>query len=316
MSLENISFSLSESESSESSKSSELPETIEKNIQKEDETIETIYETNLPDTHHSIDNDDDLLESNEDMDPEGEEDHMEIETDSCSVLEDPLDISWLKEHEVINNIDKMYCREPMKTIHAYFLYINKMNHLEKIMTESIELEEFTVQEGDRNKEEEGGDQTSDWKENVMGISKERIDYLTQSKRNAYGKYKLSNILTYCVTLEPEQLQTFALSDIESDKGLTDSGKPFSYFKEIPLFSEKIVIPSSIFIFHELNSVYFLFREAEIALKSILKNGTGNGGNGLKKYRKTNKSFFPQKSKKMTRKVVFAPILTEDFVLPS
>jgi hypothetical protein len=205
---------------------------------------------------------------------------------------DGLDISWVQEHETLNNIDKMYCREPMKSIRIHFLYINKTNSLEKILTESVELEVLSSSESG---------------EEEIGISKKTLEYFTQTKRNSHGKYKLSDMLLYCVTLEPEQLQSFAMTEIDIEEESIHGWNTgiHNFLKEIPLFSDKIIISPSIFIFHEVNSVYFIFREAEIGLKSILKNKNKN--------RKTNKSsIFMKRGARngFTRKVIFAPIETD------
>jgi len=234
--------------------------------------------------------------------------YMDEDEDEDTETVDGLDISWVQEHEILNNIDKMYCREPMKTIRAHFLYINKTNSLEKILTEPFELEVLTDAGSGSGSEGVDGDIE-------VGISKKTLEYFTQTKRNSHGKYKLSDILLYCVTLEPEQLQSFAMTDIDIESetmnltGLNTDTDIHRFLKEIPLFSDKIIIPPSIFIFHEINSVYFIFREAEIGLKSILKN------NGNKNRRTTNKSInsiFFKKGRKnnITRKVMFAPIEIE------
>ena len=313
MNLENISFDLTEPISFSGEKE---PENYTSNGFFPSEKDDSMDSGFLSDSNHGMYPSMDDWASTAEMDggkdnvDEGQgglKENQNEENDVQSEIDDhdPLDISWLNEHESINNIESMYCREPMKTIHGYFLYMNKENALEKILTEPIELEEFP--------EEEGGVSPH----RTMGLSKNTIEYLTQSKRNSHGKYKLSNLLLYCVSLEPEQLQTFAVSDIEEmhrSGGMqvvgtetvtfakTEGGEvsPFSFLREIPLFTERIVVSPSIFIFHELNSIYFLFREAEVGLKSILKTG-GKFGNGKKS--RVRKIVSP--ARRMTRKVVFA-----------
>jgi succinate dehydrogenase/fumarate reductase cytochrome b subunit len=61
-----------------------------------------------------------------------------------------------------------------------------------------------------------------------------------------------------VDLEPEHVQTYAKSDI-SDAN--------SFLVKIPIVDD-IFIQPSIFVFHGMNSVYFIFQE----IRSILRKG--------------------------------------------
>ena len=67
-------------------------------------------------------------------------------------------------------------------------------------------------------------------------------------------YKLDDILLYCVDLESENLQNYSKNDNFHDISRT-------FFKVCPIF-DPIMMPDSIFIFHSINNVYFLFKEIE------------------------------------------------------
>ena len=56
-----------------------------------------------------------------------------------------------------------------------------------------------------------------------------------------------------------------------------------FLKSVPIFNEIDCLPS-IFIFHDINSLYFIFREIEASGKSILKNGTTTNNRSTKKVR--------------------------------
>lgn len=163
---------------------------------------------------------------------------------------DDLDISWIEEQERIQNIKTNYSREPIESITTYFIYINRNQYIDKILCESQLLE---IKE----------DKTGSF------IRQDTVLKIIQSKKKmtAFSKYKLIDILLYNVDLEPEHIQAYS-NDIEINTGT---------LKHVPIFDE-IVISPSIFIFHGINSLYFIFQEVEVekvhnsrrSLKSILK----------------------------------------------
>lgn len=153
-----------------------------------------------------------------------------------------LDISWVAEHEKENNIDKNYPREPIQNIAMQFIYVDFSGKVEKTISEMFSIGE--------NKK----------------ISKEHILQITQTKRSISltKKYKIIDILLYNVTLEPENIQEYAKSDNFRE---LSSG----FFKSCSLFND-IMLDDSIFIFHKVNTLYFIFKETEsiYTIKSILK----------------------------------------------
>jgi hypothetical protein len=158
-----------------------------------------------------------------------------------------LDISWIEEHEKIQNIDKNYFREPMETIDIHIIYINANLYIESIIKERHILTK---------------------KEKITVLEKERILQIIQSKKKTtpFSKYKFMDALLYNVDLEPEQIQNYAFSQ-DNDK------TPF--LQPIKIM-EDVIIPQSIFVFHGINSLYFFFKEesrtdlSNIKSKSILK----------------------------------------------
>jgi hypothetical protein len=83
----------------------------------------------------------------------------------------------------------------------------------------------------------------------------------QNKKNLNNfKYSVDSILLYNVSVEPENIQKYVNSDIV---------EPF--LKVYPIVDEILIHPS-IFIFHEINCIFFIFKQHEIKLppKSILK----------------------------------------------
>ena len=79
------------------------------------------------------------------------------------------------------------------------------------------------------------------------------------------RYKLMDILSYNVEIEPENIQPFLNID--------SSGGQNVFLRTLPITND-ITIAPSIFIFHGINSIYFLFSldkpHHKHTLKSILK----------------------------------------------
>jgi len=149
-----------------------------------------------------------------------------------------LDTSWIDTYEKISSIQENYCREPMTKIPIFFIYMNGDDEIIKVICE----EESLV----------GGSR----------ISSERLLRIIEEKRHINNSvYKLVDLLQYVVDIEPENLQGFVGENSEG-------GFSSRWLKSIPYSSGDINIPSSIFIFHELNHLYFFFRGG---LKSILKD---------------------------------------------
>jgi hypothetical protein len=165
---------------------------------------------------------------------------------------DDLDISWIHQQERIQNIQSNYYREPMDCINTFFIYINQNQYIDKILCEKYDLEIVP----------DGGSQ----------LNKETLLRIIQTKKikTNYSKYKLIDILQYHIELEPEHIQSF-INNGEPEESSQKLLKNISVFDEIR-FSP------SIFIFHGINSLYFLFQEVETikqnlrkSVKSILKS---------------------------------------------
>jgi hypothetical protein len=175
-----------------------------------------------------------------------------------------LDTSWIEKEEKINSIQQHSVRELPDKINLYYIYIDTNNSIEKVEKESEVLVDSK-------------------------ISKERILQIIQTKRKAGGsngsasssssgntKYKLFDILSFQVHLDPEKL--FFFSKNENMDELTEYSQ--SFFRSIPLFDEITVVPS-IFIFHETNGIYFLFKACSSpSLRSILKGSCSGGSSSM------------------------------------
>ena len=163
--------------------------------------------------------------------------------------DDYLDTTWIQQEKRVQNIQNNYSREPMESISGIFIYINQNNYIDKIVREIIPLQREPA--------------------NHSTISSDSLLKIIQTKklRTPISKYKFTNLFTNIVDIEPEQIQSFSQLD---DANLTNN----SFFKETSI-TDSINIPSSIFIFHSMNTLYFFFQEIptqkhNITLKSALK----------------------------------------------
>ena len=152
------------------------------------------------------------------------------------------DFSWIDKETKMGSCDTNYIREPINRIKIFFIYINSNLEIEYV---SNDVETLT-------------NIPSNIQSNI--ISKERLLHIIQNKRHHNNKkYRLDDILSFQIHLEPENIQSFVSSTTTN-----------TFLKSVPIFDDIYCIPS-IFIFHDITSLYFLFYEIDTARKSILKN---------------------------------------------
>ena len=179
-----------------------------------------------------------------------------------SDLTDDLDMSWLVETERLSKIDQNFARENMNEIQLHSIYINKTNHIDKITSSAHAL------------------MMVDLSNRIMGLTNEYVLQLVESMKLVNGiKYKLLDILVFNVDLEPENIQAF--SQTCADTCQSRFLKTYSVIQDIK-------IPASIFIFHNLNSIYMIFQEIVLLTNpytSILKHNNVVGGTNLRKTKK-------------------------------
>lgn len=165
-----------------------------------------------------------------------------------------LDISWIEKHERLLNIHENYQREFMDSIQICYIYVDLDSAIQYVIYENENLIHS-------NK--------------YCSISKERVLQLVQNKKIFnHLKYSIDSILLYNVSVEPENIQKYVNSEMT---------EPF--LKIYPIIDEIIIHPS-IFIFHETNCIYFVFKQNPIKNipKSILKTSSDSKGKKTKRVR--------------------------------
>lgn len=162
------------------------------------------------------------------------------------------DEKWLQEQWKLLSIKNNYKREPLEYINLHFCYVDAENSIVNLKTEK-----------------------HTFSETQMISETELFAIIEEKKHDANINYVFTELSLFLVDLEPENIQTI------------EPSKP-QFFKTMPFISD-IAIPPSIFIFHPLNSVFFLFKRRKSNLKQ----------SGTKSNKKVSFSLLP--SKKHTRR---------------
>lgn len=156
--------------------------------------------------------------------------------------------NWLAEEERLQKVDSIFDREPMSIINLKIIYVNTHDYIDKITCSSHSLTPSN---------------------NGSLIEKEVLIKLIQQFKlsNKTSKYKLLDVFLCNFDVNPSNIPMFS-------KNSNDSENATTYVKKISPVDD-IFIPSSIFMFHDINTLYFIYQEYEIVknnmpLKSILK----------------------------------------------
>jgi hypothetical protein len=165
-----------------------------------------------------------------------------------------LDNSWVEEQEWVLNTYKVLSKESMKQVSVYFIYLNINRYIDKVLKEVVDLHPL---------------------EGVKGsvIKKEKVLHLIQSKKmyTPTSKYKFQEMLQFVIPYEFDDIQSFAMKE-DMDVSLKND-----LLKPISIHQEYITFPESVHVFHETNSLFFIYKEFEKGsrnhtIKSILKGG--------------------------------------------
>jgi hypothetical protein len=147
--------------------------------------------------------------------------------------EDELDTSWANEEHQEDMIDK----EPMPDILCWILYIDVEGTLRHVFKDKLILDEI--------------EPTTTTTNHARKLSRNRLLQFIHTKKVHIGvKYRMTDILLYHIDLEPNQLM---------EKQYISSAGNMTTLKEVTL-QDEIKIPPALCIFHDINCLYFLFKE--------------------------------------------------------
>jgi hypothetical protein len=146
--------------------------------------------------------------------------------------EDILDTSWIENEE----FRSVYEKESMTELVLFFVYMTREMVIEFVIKDYIDIDDGI-------------------------ISKEQLLHIIQSRRHRNDvakKYKFMDLMAFHVPLAPDELEGFVGASPEK-----------RFMKTLPIF-DSVVVDPSIFIFHDLNSLFFFFREFD---SSSLESGS-------------------------------------------
>ena len=150
-------------------------------------------------------------------------------------------MSWILEEDKLLQIQQNHPREPMDSILCYFVYVDSDSSIVTIATDNLLLY-WNVEKS------------------CKCIPKEQVLQLIQErrKRASNTQYIYKDACMFLVDLEPDNVQSYAQNKT-NDTNL--------FVTNIPVIGD-IMVPPSIFVFHGINSICFVFQE----IRSILRKG--------------------------------------------
>jgi len=145
-------------------------------------------------------------------------------------------MSWVLDEEKLLNITECYSREKFPSISAHYIYINENDYIDNIKCEEVFF-------------------NWDISKNVGIIPNCILLNMIEGKKTCgNNKYNFVEGSIFNVTLEPDYIQSYSETNCQENNE-TGFLKPFTVMDDLYL-------EPAIFIFHELNSLYFIFRQTE------------------------------------------------------
>lgn len=142
-----------------------------------------------------------------------------------------LDIDWLNVQNRLLNINSKHIKENMTSISIHYIYIDGKSSIAKIITEKQDLSLLN---------------------HSSYVSQENTLKIIQSNKIQNDiKYKFCDILLHNIDIEPNDIQSYAYSKDTS----------LNFLKSLYVVDE-IRIPSTLFIFHQFNCIYILYKEID------------------------------------------------------
>ena len=205
-------------------------------------------------------------------------------TNNESDNESDLDISWVQEQEKLQHINENYFKEPMESIDLFFIYVNTNDYIEKINHLQHDLSLY----------QQLNNSSSVIHNDII------IQLIEKNKFLSNNKYKIQDVLLYNVSLNPENIQTYS-----KDENILESSSKF--LQPLSIIND-FIIPPSIFIFHKINSIFFIFNQLQevkhVVPKSILKSSIqyndNDVSNNINNEKNTNEKI--NEKRKVTKKV--------------
>lgn len=180
---------------------------------------------------------DDSTENSEESSESGESAESE-ESDVGSILDvdEDMNTNWIDDYEEYEKKYEDYYLESMEGVKTMFIYVNKKREIESIHEDYIELQANNI------------------------LTKEELLFLIKNNNNPKNlkneptkkkdPYKLLSVLVYNIDLQPKQLKEYL-----EKKHPAPQENPYLYSLKI---LEDIQFKKSISLFHDINTVYFIY----------------------------------------------------------
>jgi hypothetical protein len=140
-----------------------------------------------------------------------------------------LNDDWINNFDKTDNLYKDFYKDDLYYINIDFIYLNKINEIEKMKQETFLLSV----------------QNSITRDELIGLLKRNM--IENDK-----KYSLLSILKYNITLEPDDIKKFLLSD--------DTSLYNDKFLIVNKHIDTIVFEKTINMFQDLNNLFIIFNE--------------------------------------------------------
>lgn len=137
-----------------------------------------------------------------------------------------INTDWINNETRLLNEEGLLCQEAMKTIKIVHVYMNETSEIVKIKKTT-----HTFMDGS----------------NVVTCN-EILRYYIENRKLQTTRYKLFKVLVYNVDLGDKLYQKMK------------SISTINCLKSVSFYIEDIVINPSLFIFHEMNSIYLIYKE--------------------------------------------------------
>tara|TARA_B110000971_G_C19865688_1_gene433744 strand:- start:170 stop:811 length:642 start_codon:yes stop_codon:yes gene_type:complete len=162
-----------------------------------------------------------------------------------------MDTDWIRHEQRLSIINQKCLPEKLPYITLEFIYINKNSEVVETTSEKLPIPA-----------------------NTSCLSKEFIISIIHNhkKKKSTQNYVLKETLMYHIPIQPEVLPAFLENTFNSS----------TFIKKYPII-EDIVLPSSIFIFHPVNTLFFVYFEQDnLATKLIKSAFKSNQSNSITK----------------------------------
>jgi hypothetical protein len=143
-------------------------------------------------------------------------------------------MSWVLDEEKLLNIKEYHNREMFPSISAHYIYINENDYIDNIKCEEVYF-------------------NWDVSKNMGTIPNNILLKLIEEKKKCGSNtYKFEEGSLFNITLEPDDIQSWSESDYSENNKQS--------FLQTFTIMDDLYLKPTIFIFHELNSLYFIFRQ--------------------------------------------------------